>query len=197
MEGRAIGYARVSTDDQNPALQTDALRMAGVADSDLYVEHISGVTEFALRTSLIEAIDACAPGDKLIVWKLDRLARSVWELINITKALDARGIHFECVQDKVDTSTPAGRFFFHVMAAVAEFERAMIVERTKAGLAAAERRGVRLGKPPWPHRDEAVRLIADGARVRTVARKLGCSESVIRKHCKGHLPRDLGRRAAA
>ncbi|MEM7522673.1 MAG: recombinase family protein [Pseudomonadota bacterium] len=187
---RLIGYARVSTDDQNPALQIDALRQAGVADADLYVERLSGGKPLAERPTLQAAIAAGATGDKLIVWKLDRLARSVRALIDITQTLEVRGVAFECLTGKVDTATPAGKFCFHVMAATAEFERALISERTREGLRAAQRRGVRLGKPPWPDRGKALALLAKGERVKAISKRLGCSQSVIRKHCKGHLPKD-------
>ena len=129
---RLVGYARVSTEDQNPALQIDALRQAGVAECDLFIEHVSGAKPTADRTVLRDAMNACAQGDKLVVWKLDRLARSVRALIEITQTLETRGVLFECLSEKIDTSTAAGRFCFHVMAATAEFERALIVERLGA-----------------------------------------------------------------
>lgn len=184
MSGRLFGYARVSTFDQNAALQVDALRRVGVSDDAIFVEQISGATGLSARTALRDALDACAPGDKLVVWKLDRLARSVREMLNITRELEAVGVQIECVQGKFDTTTATGRLFFNIMACFAEFERDMIVERTKAGARRLSRAWntfgqAALARPRRGHRPFAVR--PSRARCRP-------SASLWRKHDPQALP---------
>lgn len=132
-----IGYARVSTTDQNTDLQKKALIRA---ECELIFEDAASGKN-AQRPGLKRAIRRLRRGDTLMVWKLDRLGRSVRDLIDLVSALQARGIHFRSLTDSIDTSTPAGRFFFHVMSALAEMERELIVERTRAGLDAARLQG--------------------------------------------------------
>lgn len=138
-----IGYARVSTCDQKLDLQREALRGAGCAR--LYEETVSGAER--QRPALRAAMRALRRGDVLVVWKLDRLGRSLQDLIAILSTLERRGIGFCSISDANDTTTPTGRLVFHVTGAMAEFERALISERTKAGLQAARRKGRRLGRP--------------------------------------------------
>ncbi len=143
--GRLIGYARVSTQDQTLDLQRDALRAAGCVEI-FEDQGVSGVKE--ARTGLDAALASLEAGDCLVVWKLDRLGRSLRHLIDTLKALSDRGIGFRSIQDAIDTTTAGGRLYFHIMAALAEFERDLISERTKAGMAAAKARGVHVGRPP-------------------------------------------------
>lgn len=132
-----IGYARVSTADQNLALQTDALQKAGCERT--FSEVASGVrTE---RIALSEALSHAREGDVFVVWNLDRLGRTVGQLVEFVASLRDRGIEFRSLTDGIDTTTPASRFFFHMMAALAEMERDLIRERTMAGLSAARARG--------------------------------------------------------
>lgn len=160
--GRKIGYARVSTAEQNTRMQRDALKRAGC--TKLFVdEDASGASR--ARPALEEALNYLRAGDTLIVWKLDRLARSLHDLLDITTDLSARRIGFESLTEKLDTSSAYGEFIFHVIAAIAQMERRLITERTIAGLAAARRRGVRLGRRPKLDENttrEAYRLIEDG-----------------------------------
>lgn len=143
--GRRIGYARVSTQDQTLALQHDALRAAGC--EVLFEDHgISGAAKE--RPGLAAAIEALRSGDTLVVWRLDRLGRSLRHLIETLTALSDEGIGFYSIQDAIDTTTAGGRLVFHIMGALAEFERDLISERTKAGMAAAKARGVHVGRPP-------------------------------------------------
>lgn len=132
-----IGYARVSTGDQNLDLQKTALFRAEC--EQIFEDTASGKN--ARRPGLRRALRRLKPGDVLVVWKLDRLGRSVRDLITLVSELQARGVNFRSLTDSIDTSTPAGRFFFHVMSALAEMERELIVERTRAGLAAAREQG--------------------------------------------------------
>lgn len=139
-----IGYARVSTVDQNLALQRDALTEAGC--EHIYTEQLSGaVTD---RPELAAALKFARSGDTLVVWKLDRLARSVKQLIETVEKLRARNIGFRSLTEAIDTTTAQGRLVFHMFSALAEFERSLIRERTQAGLAAARRQGRTGGRPP-------------------------------------------------
>lgn len=139
-----IGYARVSTDDQNLRLQLDALRSAGC--ERIYRD--DGISAVAReRPGLNRALRRLKEGDILVVWKLDRLGRSLPHLIEVITDLRDRGIGFESLRDHIDTTSAGGRFYFHILAALAEFERELIGERTKAGMAAAKRQGIRIGRP--------------------------------------------------
>lgn len=138
--GLLVGYARVSTGDQNPALQTDALKAAGCART--FVDKASGAK--ADRPELAACLDYCRPGDILTVWRLDRLGRSLTHLIATITALSDRGVGFKSLTEGFDTTTPGGELIFHIFGAIAQFERRLIQERTNAGLTAARARG-RLG----------------------------------------------------
>ena len=138
-----LGYARVSTDDQNLSLQLDALTAAECGR--IFEDRQSGAK--ADRPGLRDALDFARPGDVLVVWRLDRLGRSLPDLVRIVAELEQRGIGFESLTEKIETSTAAGRLVFHVFAALAEFERNIIRERTMAGLAAARARGRNGGRP--------------------------------------------------
>lgn len=135
-----IGYARVSTSDQNLDLQKDALEKAGC--TKIFVDEISGTV--AKREGLDKAKEVLREGDELIVWRLDRLGRSIRDLIDWVNHLEEEGIGFKSLQESIDTTTSSGKLVFHIFAALAEFERNLIRERTNAGLAAARARG-RLG----------------------------------------------------
>ena len=139
-----IGYARVSTMDQNPQMQTDALQNAGC--ERIFKEKISGSQKE--RPELEAALDYMREGDTLVVWKLSRLARSIRQIIATTYDLEQRKIKLKVLTQNIDTGTPEGRLFFHMTAAFDEFQRELIVENTRAGLAAARKRGRRGGRPP-------------------------------------------------
>lgn len=137
-----IGYARVSTLDQDTALQLDALEAAGIRD--IYSEHGSGVGP---RPQLQRAIAHMSPGDVLVVWKLDRIARSLLDLLAILDRLKQAGASIRSLTEPIDTTTPIGGFVVQILGAVAELERNIIIERTKAGLMAARSRGAPFGRP--------------------------------------------------
>jgi DNA invertase Pin-like site-specific DNA recombinase len=169
-----IGYARVSTDEQSLALQQDALKKAGC--EKIFEDTTSGSRSD--RPGLNTMTQVLRKGDTLVVWKLDRLGRSLKSLIDYTKQLEEQGIHFKSLTDQIDTSTPAGRFFFHVMASLAQMERELIIERTKAGLAAAKREGRTGGrkrKMTDSKLEAAKRLLASGRPPKEVAENLGVS----------------------
>jgi len=145
-EGNAsmhVGYARVSTTEQNLDLQIDALTVAGC--ERLFTDTVSG--GHVDRPGLAAALRECRSGDTLIVWKLDRLGRSLPHLVETVRDLGTRGVGFKCVQENIDTTTSGGKLIFHIFASLAEFERDLIRERTTAGLTAARARGRTGGRP--------------------------------------------------
>ena len=171
-----IGYARVSTQDQNLDLQVTALLKAGCAKGSIYCDHMSGSRMD--RPGLKDALSHLRCGDTLVIWKLDRLARSVKGLVDLVAELEAKGVNFCSLTDQIDTGTPAGRFFFHVMSSLAQMERELIQERTRAGLDAARLRG-RVGgrkRLMTPGKVESARkLLASGMPPKDVAKNLGVS----------------------
>lgn len=139
-----IGYARVSTDVQRMDLQLDALKQAGC--DHVFKDHgISGVS--TNRPGLQQAMDMLQEGDTLIVWRLDRLGRSLVNLVEYVSNLGKQGVDFRSLTESIDTSSSGGKLLFHMIAALAEFERSLISERTKAGMAAAKLRGKHVGRP--------------------------------------------------
>lgn len=164
-----IGYARVSTQDQNLALQYDALMHAGCQKI---------FETKAERPGLSLCLEMLREGDTLVVWKLDRLGRSVKQLVNLVGELQEQGIHFKSLTDSIDTSTAAGRFFFHVMASLAEMERELTIERTRAGLEIAKNLGRKGGRKPKMNEsklESAKKLLASGVPPKEVAKNLGVS----------------------
>ena len=169
-----IGYARVSTQDQNLDLQREALTKAGC--EKIMEDQISGTR--AERPGLTQALGELRAGDTLVVWKLDRLGRSVRNLIDLVSSLQARDVQFKSLTDAIDTGTPSGRFFFHVMASLAEMERDLIIERTRAGLEAARKFGRMPGRKRVMTESKvasARKLLDNGTPRREVAEHLGVS----------------------
>ena len=189
--GQRIGYARVSTDDQNLDLQHDALHKAGIADDRLYSDTASG--KDADRKELLACLKALREGDTLVVWRLDRLGRSLPDLVRIVGELEQKGVSFESLTEKIETGSASGKLQFHVFAALAEFERGLIRERTQAGLAAARARGRAGGRKPKLD-DQQVReikaLLRDpDIKVAEVARRYGVSRTTLYKHVGVITPR--------
>ena len=174
-----IGYARVSTDEQTTDPQIDALRGHGC--ETIYSENASGKNTD--RHELENCLKALRAGDTLTVWRLDRLGRSLADLIRIVNDLEARGIGFASVTENIDTTTTAGKLVFHVFAALAEFERNLIRERTMAGLKAARARGKSSGRPPkLTGKDLAMAksLMSDRSnKVDDIAERFGVSRSTL------------------
>jgi len=169
-----IGYARVSTRDQNLETQLDALNKAGC--KRIFSDKLSGAQ--VERPGLQEALSHLREADTLVVWKLDRLGRSVKGLVDLVNELETQKVHFQSITDGVDTKTPAGRFFFHVMASLAQMERELILERTRAGLEAARCAG-RVGGRKRRMTDGKVqaarKLLASGTTPNEVAHSLSVS----------------------
>jgi DNA invertase Pin-like site-specific DNA recombinase len=174
------GYARVSTEDQNPTLQIDALVGAGVPRGQVVVEKASGAAK--VRPLFAKLIERLGAGDTLVVWKVDRLGRSTLDALQTAKRLDEAGVRVVITTLGADLKTPAGRLVFGVLAQIAEFERELIRERIHAGLRAAQARGARLGRRHRLNehqRREAARMIAEGKTYAEAAAMFGVGRSVI------------------
>lgn len=189
--GLLIGYARVSTEDQDMALQFDALVRAGVERSRIFTDKASGASDD--RPGFLACFKAIRAGDTLVVWKLDRLGRKLSRLIQTADRIKERGAHLKVITEHIDTTTPSGILMFHMIGAFAEFERNMIVERTKAGLLAARERGRIGGRRPTiaPEQlDEAVRLMApaeeggEDLSVAKAAERVGISRTYLYAHLR-------------
>lgn len=189
---KRIGYARVSTDDQNLDLQRDALTRSGCIT--IYEETASGKS--ATRIELANCRKALRSGDTLVVWRLDRLGRSLSDLVKIIGDLEREGITFESLSEKIDTGSASGKLQFHVFAALAEFERNLIRERTLAGLSAARARG-RVGGRPAKLNAKQIReiktLLTDPAvKVTDIAERYGVSRTTLYKRVGVVLPATNG-----
>lgn len=176
---KLIGYARVSTSDQNPALQIDALKAAGVAEENIFVEHKSGKN--LDRPELQKCLDALKEGDTLIVWKMDRLGRSIKDLVNIMSDLDERKVSVNFLDAGfINRNSAIGQAMFNMIGTMAQLERDMIIERTRAGLAAARKRGKVGGRPKLQKADESfeqVKRLSDaGYNAKEIAKTLGISK---------------------
>jgi DNA invertase Pin-like site-specific DNA recombinase len=180
-----VGYARISPRDQSPTLQTDALQAAGCERT--FVEIASGASRD--RPELRAALSYLREGDILVVWKLDRLARSVRQLVETAGGLEARGIGLKVLNQHIDTTTPGGRLVFHMFAAIAEFERELNLERTQTGLAVARASGRRGGRKPALGPSEVKRakamLTDPTVTVEEVAAQLGVPISTLYRHIPG------------
>jgi DNA invertase Pin-like site-specific DNA recombinase len=173
-----IGYARVSTEDQNLQLQLDVLKKTKC--KRVFTDKMSGSRRD--RPGLAEALSHLRSGDTLVVWKLDRLGRTVKGLVDLVSQLEADNVNFRSLTDGIDTATTAGRFFFHVMASLAQMERELTLERTKAGLVAARKLG-RVGGRRRVMTDSKIKsakkLLAHGVPPKEVARDLGVSIATL------------------
>ena len=181
-----IGYARVSTDDQDLSLQFDALETAGVERRRIYTDTASAGGD---RPGLDEALRALREGDQLVVWRLDRLARSVRELETLADRLAAENVELVAITERIDTSSASGKLFFHIMAALSEFERNLIRERTRAGLAAARKRGRKPGRKrklsDADIRRAKAMLQDERLTIREIRESLGVSEATFYEYFPG------------
>lgn len=177
-----IGYARVSTTDQKAELQVDALKVAGC--DRVFTDKASG--SMANRPQLDRMLDHLRPGDVVIVWRLDRLGRSLKNLIALVEELAEKNVGFRSLSESIDTTTANGRLFFSIMGALAEFERELIRERTMAGLAAARARGRVGGRPSkmTPEKVKVAREMYDSKEhtVEAIARTIGVSRKTVYRH---------------
>jgi DNA invertase Pin-like site-specific DNA recombinase len=192
-----VGYARVSTSDQNLDLQNDALQAAGC--ERLFTDTVSGAR--GERPGLTAALKECRSGDTLVVWKLDRLGRSLPHLVETVRDLSVRGVGFKSLQEQIDTTTSSGKLIFHIFASLAEFERDLIRERTNAGLIAARARGRNGGRPrgvDQKKQQAALALKQDTQRsVREICEIVGISRNTYYKYTRTEnqpLPQPDGRK---
>jgi DNA invertase Pin-like site-specific DNA recombinase len=173
-----FGYARVSTEDQSLNLQLDALRAAGC--TRIFTDKLSGKSR--KRAGLDDALAALNMGDQIVVWRLDRLGRNFRHLVDIADELRERGVNLISISEGIDTSSNVGEIIFRLMSVFSDFERNVIVERTRAGLAAAKARGVKLGRSPVMDAErlrEARRLIRFGMTTRDAAQRIGVGRSTL------------------
>lgn len=178
-----IGYARVSTDEQNLGLQIDALKAAGC----VRIFHDDGISAVAAdRPQFAAALDLLRSGDTLVIWKMDRAFRSLLNALQTLENLESRNVHFQSLTDAIDTHTPIGRFAYQITNAFAELERALIAERTKAGIEAARRRGVRIGRPPKLTAKQIARartaIAENRATIKALAVQLGVSSRTLSRN---------------
>jgi DNA invertase Pin-like site-specific DNA recombinase len=180
--GDLLGYARVSTFDQNPGLQRDALKAAGCFR--VFTDRASGTLEN--RKQLAKVLDQLRPGDTLVVWRLDRLGRSLTHLIETVTTLAERKIGFRSLTENIDTTTASGKLIFHIFGAIAEFERDLIRDRTMAGLAAARARGRVGGRPPalTPDKLAIARQLYAGRQhtMQAIGEVVGVSRATLYRH---------------
>lgn len=178
-----IGYARISTQDQKLNLQTDALSTAGC--EKIFSDTASGAKDD--RVGLLEAVEFCRAGDSLVVWKLDRLGRSLKHLIETINLLHKKKVGFVSLQESIDTTTSGGKLIFHVFGALAEFEREIIRDRTRAGLVSARSRGRLGGRPKALNKKQiamAKKLLADpNNNVREICDQFKVSRSTLYRAC--------------
>lgn len=184
---RTFGYARVSTPDQELRLQVDALIAAGVRREDIFVDQGSGAT--AQRPGLDAMLAELRAGDVVVTWRLDRLGRSVLNLAELMERLRSRDVNVRSLTDGIDTGTSMGRLLYGLMSSLAEFERETIRERVTAGMAAAKRAGIHVGRRPsltGEQTEEARRMLAEGKMAKQVARLLKTSESSLYRALRRH-----------
>lgn len=181
-----IGYARVSTADQSIDMQVAALKRAGVTDEGLYVEKISAASR--KRPKLEEALEALRKGDTFVVWKLDRLARSMIDLLNRIKYIEFKGASLRSLTEQIDTHSTSGKFMIHMLGALAEFERGIIRERTMWGMAEAKAQGKQVGQPEVltaADKQKAQKMRDGGKSVRAIAEHFGVSHGTVYNHTHG------------
>ncbi len=177
-----IGYARVSTDDQNLDLQRDALQKAGC--ERIYEDKLTGAK--AERPGLQRTLEDAREGDTIVVWRLDRFSRSLKDLIDMVALLETKGTGLKSLQESIDTTQSSGKLIFHIFAALAEFERNLIRERTQAGLLAARARGRKGGRPKALNQDKqalAVKLYREKKHtIAQICKMMGLSKPTLYKY---------------
>lgn len=177
-----LGYARVSTHDQNSSLQVDALKKFGC--ERIYEEKVSATSK--TRPQLERLLDSLREGDKVVVWRLDRLGRSIKDLIALVELFKERGVQFVSLTENIDTSSPSGELIFHIFASVAQFERSLIIERTKSGLNAARARG-RVGGRKRKMSDDDIKkaralAASNDISISDIAEHFGVSRTTLYKY---------------
>ncbi len=185
---RLLGYTRVSTATQDAQLQLDALVTAGVQKRDVFADVTSGSKTAIERRGMKKLLDHAVPGDTVVVWRVDRLGRSLIDVLNTVNLLRERGVHVRSISDGIDPATSTGRLMLNMLATLAEYERELIVERVNAGIAAARQNGTRFGRP-LTHRaviDHKLAMAADarakGRTAEDAARLVGWRRATLYSH---------------
>ncbi|KQY41869.1 recombinase family protein [Cellulomonas sp. Root137] len=183
-----LGYTRVSTQQQDPTLQRDALLAAGVAAEHIYEDVITGASGAASRPAWAQLVAYARDGDMVVAWRIDRLGRSLIDVLQTVADLQARGIGVRSISDGIDPTTPVGRLMLGMLATLAEYERELIRERVNTGVAAAKANGVRFGRTPEDPRSVAAKLavaieaVAQGATAADAAAMVGWSRATFYRH---------------
>jgi DNA invertase Pin-like site-specific DNA recombinase len=175
-----FGYVRTSTEQQNIELQIEAIKATGVDDRNIYSDKMSGSKRE--RPQLNALLSKLRDGDTLVIWKFDRLARSMHDLLAITDSLSKKGVQFKSLTEDIDTNSPMGKFAFHLLGALGQFERELIKERINAGIANARAKGKHMGRPRSLTEEQvkvAKEMRKSGSGVMSIARVLGCSRHAI------------------
>ena len=189
---RQLGYTRVSTSSQDAQLQFDALVTAGVQKRDVFADVTSGSRTAIERPGMRKLLDYAEAGDTVVVWRVDRLGRSLVDVLNTVNLLRERGIHVRSISDGIDPATSTGRLMLNMLATLAEYERELIVERVNAGIAAARQSGTRFGRPVLDPVviAEKLQLVADarsrGRTAEDAARLVGWSRATLYRHQRTH-----------
>lgn len=191
--GTMYGYTRVSTGEQNEALQRDALLEYGVSEQDIFAETISGAIAPDQRPKLARLLEKLSPQDKLVVWKLDRLGRSALDMLQLDRTLQERQVKLISLTEGLDTNTPIGKFYYAILASLAQMERETIRQRVEAGLQAAKLRGKTLGRPK-KLRPDTIRQIQilkqAGESINNIVRSLNLGRTTVYRGLKIHLPEE-------
>lgn len=187
---RLLGYTRVSTVGQDPALQLDALRAAGVQDRDVFSDVTSGAKSASDRPGMKNLLAYATAGDTVVVWRIDRLGRSLLDVLNTVNLLRDRDVKIKSVSDGIDPETSSGRLMLGMLATLAEYERELITERVNAGIAAAKSQGTRFGRPPVDPDviDRKLAIVAEerakGRSAEKAASLVGWSRATLYRHIR-------------
>ena len=193
---RSLGYTRVSTSSQDAKLQLDALVAAGVQKRDVFADVTSGSRAAIERPGMRKLLEYAEPGDTVVVWRVDRLGRSLVDVLNTVTLLRGRGVQVRSISDGIDPATVTGRLMLNLLATLAEYERELIVERVNAGIAAARQNGTRFGRPPTDPAVIAEKLAiaadarAKGRTAEAAARLVGWSRATLYRHQQAHAARE-------
>lgn len=192
---RLLGYTRVSATSQDAQLQLDALVAAGVQKRDVFRDVTSGSRKASERPGMRKLFEHAAEGDTVVVWRVDRLGRSLIDVLNTVNLLRERGVHVRSISDGIDPTTSTGRLMLNMLATLAEYERELIVERVNAGIAAARQNGTRFGRPLSDPVviAEKLQLVAEarsrGRTAEEAARLVGWSRATLYRHQQAHASR--------
>ena len=194
---RLLGYTRVSTNNQDPQLQIDSLLSIGVQKRDIYSDVMSGRKNAADRPGMQKLLEHSDEGDTIVVWRIDRLGRSLLDVLHTVSGLQERGIQVRSISDGIDPANPTGRLMLNLLATLAEYERELIVERVRAGVASAQEAGAKFGRPRSDPAVVAEKLAvvaaarAEGKTAEAAAGLVGWSRPTLYRHQNSHARRDL------